>query len=294
MWLPKVSIEVVALSPERSLSKTELEVAILVSSGWPDKQEKQSPFLEILRHAEKNACEKGWMRKLLFASSDSQPKARLTKPERDSLVRHIEILKRITPKLVASIGELRTLIGSAWNLAVRTIAAFDRKDLEMWLPKVSVEVVALSSGHRLSKTELEDAIQDSSGWSDEQGKQSPFLEILRQAEKYGCEKGWMRKLLFGSSDSQPKAHLTKPERESLGRQLEILKIITPGSVASLGELRNLIGCAWNLAANTIAIFDRGGRTKNQSTRSFFSASDTLASPSLQRPAIRSRTASKPD
>jgi hypothetical protein len=37
-----------------SLSKTVLEAAILVTSGWPQ----QSPFLEILRLAEKNACEK--------------------------------------------------------------------------------------------------------------------------------------------------------------------------------------------------------------------------------------------
>jgi hypothetical protein len=243
---------VVVLSPGRSLSKTELEDAIEDSSGWPDKHEKQSPFLEILRLAEKNACEKGWMSKLLFGAINEQLKGYLTEREQQSAWQHMEILKRITPKFVATLVELRSLVGSAWNLSVKSIEAYKKK-----YPELSIDhVVALSPGRSLSKTELEDAIQHSSGWPDEREKQSPFLEILRLAQKNACEKGWMRKMLFGATNEQLKGYLTEREQQSARQQMEILKRITPRRVASVGELRSLVGSAWNVCAKRIDAYER--------------------------------------
>jgi hypothetical protein len=73
---------------------------------------------------------------VLFVAINEQPRAHLTEPERESMGQQTEILKIITPRRVASFGEVRSLITFRWNLAARTIAAFDRKDLEMWLLKV--------------------------------------------------------------------------------------------------------------------------------------------------------------
>jgi hypothetical protein len=89
--------------------------------GWLVKREKQSPFLKILRLAEKNTCEKGWMRKMLFGATNEQLKGYLTEREQQSARQQMEILKRITPRLVATLVELRSLVGSAWNLSAETI-----------------------------------------------------------------------------------------------------------------------------------------------------------------------------
>jgi hypothetical protein len=157
-------------------------------------------------------------------------------------------------------------------------------------------VVALSSECSLSKTELEGAILVSSGWPDKREKQSPFLKLLRLAEKNYWGKGWMRKLLFGSRDAQPKTRvLAEPERESLVRHMDILKRITHRLAASDVDMRSLVGVAWNIAPGTICNLEWKARTKHQSTHSSPAISETLGSPSqLQRATLGSRTASKPD